>query len=481
MSGRVLVVDAGTSGVRAVAVDADGTVVHEAHREVLPASPAPGVVDVDGAALAEAALGLAVEALHAVGPVAGVGLAVQRATTMAWDVRSGEPVGPGIGWQDLRTVGRCMELRSQGVRVAPNQSATKATLLAERARGAGLPDGSLRLGTVDAFLAWHLTGGDHHVTDATDAQVTGLTDPAVTGWDEERCDLLAVPVEALPRIVPTSGIVGEAAALPGSPPLAALVGDQQASLVGQGGIAPGGAKVTAGTGAMLDVCLGPDPGPSPRRGTFPVLAWRDATGDTWAREAVDLAAGSCVEWLRDGLGLVSSAADTDALAASVADSGGVTFVPALSGLGTPVWDHGARGTLLGITRGTTAAHVVRAVLDGVAHRVADLVEATEADTGTAIGVVRLDGGMSANRTFVQAVADACGRPVEVSAVREATALGAAFLAGTAVGTWPDLATACGQRPPGTTVEPATTVDRDRWSEAVDRSRAWIPALSELDL
>jgi len=473
----VLVVDAGTSGVRSLALRPDGTVAAEVHAEVLPASPAPGLVELDPVATAQAALDTAREVLARVGAVDAVGITNQRATTVAWDARTGAPVGPGIGWQDLRTVGRCLALQAEGVRLAPNASATKAEWLVQHSDA---PAEHLRIGTVDTWLAWSLSGGACHVTDASNALVTGLHDPA-RGWRADLLDLLGIPPGALPEVVDSAGVVGRATALPGAPPIAALVGDQQASLLGQGGIAPGDAKLTLGTGGMLDVCLGAEPGEVPRHGTFPIVAWRLDGVDTWGREAVMLAAGSCVEWLRDGLGIVDDVADTAALAASVPDAGDVVFVPALSGIGTPDWDHGARGLLVGITRGTTRAHVARAVLEGVALRAADLLDAAEADTGLRVDVLRVDGGMSANPVAVQALADATGRPVERSAHREATALGAGFLAGTAVGTWPDLAAAVTTRPEGTRVDPVGSLDRARFADAVGRARGWIPELSSLSL
>jgi glycerol kinase len=473
----VLVVDAGTSGVRSLALRPDGSVAAEAHVEVLPSSPAPGLVELDPAATAAAAIDTAREVLGRVGPVDAVGITNQRASTVAWDARTGEPAGPGIGWQDLRTVGRCLALQPEGIRLAPNASATKAEWLVQHT---DVPAEHLRIGTVDTWLAWALSEGACHVTDASNALVTGLWEPA-DGWQRDLLDLLGVPRSSLAAVVDSAGVVGEARALPGAPPIAALVGDQQASLLGQGGIHRGDAKLTLGTGGMLDVCLGAEPGPQPAHGTFAMVAWRLEGTDTWGREAVMLAAGSCVEWLRDGLGIVADVADTDALAGSVPDSGDTVFVPALSGLGTPHWDHGARGLLIGITRATTAAHLARAVLEGVAQRAAQLLDAAEADAGVRVGVLRLDGGMSANGVAVQALADAVGRPVEVSAQREATALGAGFLAGVAVGTWPDLAAAVATRPTGRRVEPAGALDGDRFADAVERARGWIPELSSLPL
>jgi glycerol kinase len=283
-------------------------------------------------------------------------------------------------------------------------------------------------------------------------------------------------------MVDTTGVVGDATALDGAPPIAALVGDQQASLVGQGCVRPGLAKITFGTGAMLDVCLGGERPAAVRQGehgTFPIVAWRDAGGLAWGLEAVMLAAGTNVEWLRDDLGIIDTAEASHEVAAACDGTDGVVYVPALLGLGTPRWDYGARGTLLGITRGTGRSQLVRAVLEGVAHRGADLVEAAEADAGLALDRLRVDGGMTANPTFVQAVADATQRPVEVSPEREATALGAGYLAGLAVGTWADWDDVAGSWQPRTVVEPARELDRDRWREAVDRAAGWEPDLSAI--
>ena len=476
-----LVIDIGTSGVRALAVHPDGTTSDEVHEATLPSSPHPGLVEFDPVALAATARSLAERVIAAVGGVDVVGVADQRASTIAWDARDGRPVGPGLGWQDLRTVGRCLELRAEGVPVAPNQTATKAEWLVQQST---IDPEHLRIGTVDCWIAWQLSDGDLHVTDATNAAVTGLRDVAADRWDDALLERLGIAPTAMPTVVDTVGVHGTARALPGAPPIGALVGDQQASLVGQGCTQRGMAKVTFGTGGMLDVCLGPEPGGAPQRGTFPIVAWRDGSGTTWGREAVMLAAGTSVEWLRDGLGLIDSAEESAAIAATVDDADGVVFVPSLSGTGTPVWDHGARGLLVGITRGTTRAHIVRAVLEGVAHRGADLVDATEADTGVEIGTLRVDGGMSRNDVFVQALADATGRPVQVSVQREATALGAGLLAGVGAGWWDrveDTAAVVESLGHEAVVEPARQLDRDRFAEARDRAGGWIPALSDLDL
>jgi len=477
----VLAVDVGTSGVRAAIVRSDSTVEHVHHRQVLPSTPMQGFVEFDAAKIAEAVLEVSTRALDGTGAVDAVGISSQRASTVVWDRATGEPVGPGIGWQDLRTVGFCLALQAQGIRLAPNQSATKLAVLLDMA----VPDRSRRLcaGTVDSWVAWTLSRGGVHVSDRTNLAVTGLLDGNAAEWDEGVLEALRIPRDVLPRPVDSVGAFGEASALPGAPPLAGLAGDQQASLVGQGCVRPGLAKATFGTGGMLDLCVGAKRPSFPRRGpggTFPIVAWGQSGRITWGIEAIMMSAGSCVEWLRDDLGILSSVAESDEVAASCVDSGGVFFVPALLGLGTPLWDYGARGTLLGLTRGSGRSEVVRAVLEGIAHRGADLLEAAETDSGLPIGALRVDGGMSANRTFLQALANAIGRPVETSAVTEATTLGAAYLAGVGVGTWASLEEATASLQPRTVVEPTRRVDRERWLEARERALRTVPELSDLD-
>lgn len=477
----ILVVDVGTSGVRAAIVRPDASIDTVHHVEVLPESPMQGFVQFDAARMASAALDVARAALAEGGPVDAVGIANQRASTVVWDRRTGEPVGPGVGWQDLRTVGMCLALRDQGLRVAPNTSATKAAFLIDMADPERERD--LCIGTVDSWIAWTLSSGTSHVTDPSNAGLTDLLRKDGTGWDDKPLEVLRIPAAALPAIVDSSGVCGTAEALEGSPPIAGIAGDQQASLMGQGCTVPGLAKVTFGTGGMLDVAIGPDR-PSfetrGRSGSFPVIAWRLGGELTWGVEAAMLSAGTAVEWLRDDLGIIGSAAESDAVAASAGDTGGVWFVPALLGLGAPHWDFGARGTFVGLTRGTGRAELVRAVLEGIAHRGADLVEAAEADAGLGIPALRVDGGMSANTTFVQELANAVSRPVEVSPVVEATTLGAAFLAGLAVGTWRDVGEIASTWQPARVVEPSRVTDRDRWRTAVDRARDWLPELSSLD-
>jgi glycerol kinase len=479
---RVLVVDVGTSSVRAAVMGPDGSLGMGHERELLPDSPADGLVEFDAEVLAQTCLDLARAALDAEGPVDAVGISDQRGSTVVWDRATGIPIGPGLGWQDLRTIGACLALRSEGIRVGPNQSLTKLTWLLEQLDDPGrAPD--LCFGTVDTWVAWTLSEGTAHVTDASNAAVTGLQNRDVSGWDETVLDKLGIPLAMMPAITDTAGFAGEARALPGAPPITALVGDQQASLVGQGCVRRGDAKITFGTGGMLDVVLDETPpalAHRNRHGTFPIVAWQHAGRCVWGVEAVMLAAGTNVQWLRDDLGIIESSDESHELAASCADTGGVVFVPAPLGLGTPAWDYGARAALFGLTRGTGRAEIARAVLEGIAQRGADLVDAAEADSEITIPHVRVDGGMTDNPTFVQALADATQRPVEISPVREATGLGAGLLAGIAAGhhaSVDDLATTW---KPRATVEPARVLDRDRWRDAVDRSRKWIPELSGID-
>ncbi len=482
----ILVVDVGTSGVRAGVVGPDGAIDHVRHVEVLPSSPAPGFVEFDATAMASAVLEVASAALLAGGPVAGVGIANQRASTIVWDRASGEPVGPGIGWQDLRTVGTCLVLRDQGIRVAPNESATKLAMLLDMADPDRTRD--LCFGTVDSWVAWTLSGGRLHVTDATNAGVTGMVGGDGSDWDDAMLDALRIPRDVLPAIVDSSGAVGEAAALTGAPVICGIAGDQQASLVGQGCTRPGLAKATFGTGGMLDLCVGTlRPGFARRggAGTFPIVAWQRAGHKTWGVEAVMLSAGMCVEWLRDDLGIIESAADSHRVASACDDTGDVWFVPALLGLGAPVWDFGARGTYVGITRGTGRPEMVRAVLEGVAHRGADLLESAESDTAMTVENLRVDGGMSANPTFVSALADSLGRPVEVSPVTEATTLGAAYLAGIALGVWADEDDVAAAWRPSAVVEPRVSdvrraATRARWLSARERAMGTVPELTALE-
>lgn len=480
----VLVIDIGSTGVRAGVVRPDASIEHLHYREVQPSNPVQGFMEYDARALAEAVLEVARAAVAGAGRVDAVGITNQRATAVLWDRATGEALGPAVSWQDLRTVGMCLGLRAQGLRIAPNTSASKLVFLLDMAD----PDrnraeaGELCFGTIDTWAAWTLSGGAVHATDPSNAAVTDLLRTDASGWAPDVLDALRIPQSVLPEIVDSSGVFGEASALDGSPRMAGIAGDQQASLMGQSCTSPGQAKATFGTGGMLDVCVGPERPAFETRGgagCYPIVAWRVGGDTTWGVEAAMLTAGSAVTWLRDDMGLIASPAESAEIAGACEHTDDVWFVPALVGVGTPDWDFGARGTLIGLTRGTGRAEVVRAVLEGIAHRGADLLEAAEADGHLCVESLRVDGGMSGNPVFVQALADACSRPVELSPVTEATTLGAAYLAGVAVGTW-SLDDLGDLWKPRSIVDPKRVTDRDRWREAKSRALGQVPELSALD-
>jgi glycerol kinase len=468
----------------------DGSVQARHQQPVPVVRPMPGLVELDGAALARAMLDVAKEALSEAGPVAGVGVTNQRGTTLIWDAASSEPIGPVLSWQDLRTAGTCLELQAEGLRLAPNESATKLAWLLDTYDPDRRRD--VRFGTLDSWMVWQLTGGQAHLTDLSNAALSGLlpTEGVLVGsaeleWDPARLERFRVPEGSLPVIVPSSAAVAEASALPGSPPICSLVGDQQASLFGQGCVHPGDAKGTFGTGAFLDVNIGGKPpafgvfGKRGEAGCFPIVGWQRDNQLTWGVEAIMLSAGTALSWLVEDLGLLASPAESAEVASQCSDTGDVFFVPALLGIGTPLWDFGARTLLVGMTAGTGRPQVVRAVLEGIAQRGADLLEAAEIDSGLGTDRLRVDGGMSANPVFVQALADACHRPVEVSVELEATTFGAGLLAGLAAGTWSSEAEAASLCRPRSVVEPAGPDRRDRWAEARRRAEKWIPELSAL--
>lgn len=422
-----LAIDIGSSSVRTGIVDHHGVVSRVFQQPLHVRTPNPGQVELDPAEIVRLVLDLSSKTLTNYGPCDVVGITNQRATTIVFDPRSGDAVGPALGWQDLRTVIDCLVLQGEGLRLAPNQSATKAKWLVTYS---GRPAKSLRFATIETWVTWHLTNGVEHVTDRSNAGVNGLVKLDLDSWDERILSLLDLDPIMMPRIVDTMCNVGPATALPGAPMITALVGDQSASLFGQSCITRG-AKITFGTGAMLDMVRGDD-GPTALTrfdsGCFPVVAYSNDRKVTWAVEGIVLSAGACIQWLCDDLGLIRDPLETDALATSVTSSGGVSFVPALSGLGTPQWDFGARGGFFGLTRGSTKAHLVRAVLEGIAQRGADLVDAAHQELGSRLEELRVDGGMSVNRFLMQCLADFTGLPIAVSTEREATMRGAGLMA-----------------------------------------------------
>jgi glycerol kinase len=477
----VLVIDVGTSGARTAVVTATGDVRHVHYQRSPPSTPSPGLVEFDALALWDCVHALALATLHDwAQPVLGVGITNQRASTVVWDATTGVPVAPALGWQDLRTLGDCLGLVAEGLPMAPNHSATKLAHLLNLHDGdrACAAAGQLKFGTLDTWLAWKLTNGAAHITEPTNQiGVTALT-TSDGQWDQRILDRLNIPAEVLPAMVDTIGAHGLCTALPSNPPLLAMAGDQQASLIGQGCIRPGQAKCTFGTGGMLDVLVEtPRDGLGPGR-TFAIAARRLDGVTMYAAEAIMLTAGSNVDWLVDDLALLSSPSESADVAGQCDDSAGVVYVPALLGLGAPYWDYGARSGLFGLTRGSERSHIVRAVLEGVAQRAADLVEATELDSGLRLEQLQIDGGMTANAIFVQAVANAIGRPVAVSREREATTLGAGLLAGIGAGMFAsvDEAALCAQAE--RIVEPNGKFDRQRWHDAVKRAGRWHGDLSD---
>lgn len=479
---RALAIDVGTSSVRTGVVSLDGAVSHVHQERLSISTPQPGEVELDAIEIGRLARELAERTLNDAGPCEVVGITNQRATTVVFDPVSGVPVGPALGWQDLRTVFDCLTLQSEGLRLAPNQSATKVKWLIEHS---GRVAEELRFATLETWITWLLSDHQSFVTDRSNAAVTGLVNVRADSWDSEVLGTLGIAPVMLAPIVDTMGALATATALKGQPQITALVGDQSASLFGQSRVVSG-AKVTFGTGAMLDLVSGPEGPPTMSRfdsGCFPVVAHSRQGVTTWGLEGIVLAAGACVEWLRDDLGLIEHADECETLAGSVHSCDGVSFVPALSGLGTPLWDFGARGAFFGLTRGSTRAHLVRAVLEGIAHRGADLVDAAEAESATQLDEIRVDGGMSVNRLFVQMFADFTGRLVTVSSEREATTRGAGLMALVGAGHL-SLEAVEGLWKPAEKFTPRLSpLERDevraRWRSSVARAARTIPELSEV--
>jgi glycerol kinase len=446
----ILALDQGTTSARAIVFAADGGVLALAQREIGLAFPQAGWVEQDPLEIWTAQREMAVDALRRSGvdlaDVAAIGITNQRETTIVWDRATSLPIAPAIVWQDRRTAERCEELRvaghedlvrrKTGLVLDPYFSATKIRWLLDTVPGARerAGRGELAFGTVDSWLTWQLSGGRLHVTDATNASRTLLYDLRAGDWDDELLELFGVPRALLPTVCDTSGVVGQTAEgiFGASLPLAAMVGDQQAALFGQACTGRGMTKVTYGTGCFLLMNTGEEPVES-RSGLLSTVALQRGGRRTYALEGSVFIGGAAIQWLRDGLGIIAEARESAALAARVKASDGVYFVPALAGLGAPYWEPRARGAILGLTRGTTSAHIARATLEGIAFQVADLL----GDAGVTPADVRADGGASHNDLLLQFQADVLGVPVTRAAQTESTALGAALLAGLAVGLWKD--------------------------------------------
>jgi glycerol kinase len=441
----ILALDQGTTGSTALLINGDGRIAARAYSEFTQHFPRPGWVEHDAAEIWEVTLRVAREAIAvggiAAADVAAIGITNQRETVVAWDPATGEPLAPAIVWQDRRTAARCAELKSEGfeavarvkcgLTVDPYFSGTKIEWLIQN-----VPEVRDRaiFGTIDSWLAFKLTG--RHVTDYSNAARTLLFDIRELRWDEQLCATLGVDPARLPAPVPSSGVIGETPAeLLGAPiPVAGIAGDQQAALFGQICHRPGLAKNTYGTGSFVLLNVGQS-APQPAGGLLTTVAWGLDGAATYALEASVFIAGAAVQWLRDGLGLIESARETEELARSLDSNDGVYFVPALTGLGSPHWDPHARGAIFGLTRGTTRAHLVRAALEAIAYQTVDAVDAMQAATGLRLEALHADGGATANAWLMQFQADTLGVPVVVPEVTETTALGAGLLAGIAVGRW----------------------------------------------
>jgi glycerol kinase len=488
---HVLALDQGTTSSRAIVFDEAGSAVAMAQREFRQIFPRPGWVEHDPVEIWESQLAVAREALTgaelAAGDIAALGITNQRETTVVWDRATGEPVANAIVWQDRRTAEACAELKRAGhealfrartgLVLDPYFSGTKLAWLLDHVPGAreGAEAGRLAFGTVDSWLLWNLTGGGLHATDVTNASRTLLWDLHTGEWSAELAAILDVPLGMLPAVRASSEVYGETLpGLLGAPiPIAGVAGDQQAALFGQACLSPGMVKNTYGTGCFLLM----NTGDRPVRSAAELLttpAWRLGSGaearTDYALEGSVFVAGAVVQWLRDGLGIIRSAAEVEALAASVPDAGGVVLVPAFTGLGAPHWDPYARGALLGITRGTTAGHLARAALEGIAFQVADVLAAMAADSGVPVAELRVDGGAAANDLLMQMQADLAGVPVVRPHV-------AAYLAGLAVGVWQSPADIAArwqvERRFEPRLDPAAAAERrDQWRRAVERAKGW---------
>jgi glycerol kinase len=503
MPDYILALDQGTTSSRALVFDRAGRVVALSQREFRQIYPRPGWVEHDPDEIWATQLACARDALAAAGAkaaqVAAIGIANQRETTVLWERSSGRPLANAIVWQDRRTADACARLRDEGreddlrrrtgLMLDPYFSATKLAWLLDRLPQARdrAERGELAFGTIDTWLIWNLTGGAAHVTDVSNASRTMLLDLARQDWDDSLLRLFGIPRAVLPGVVASSGRFGESGSsrLGTSTPelfgasiaIAGVAGDQQAATFGQACFSPGMAKNTYGTGCFLLMNVGPQPRPSEHR-LLATAGWRLASGEAaYMLEGSVFVGGAVVQWLRDGLGLIREAAEIEALAGQVEDTGGVFLVPAFVGLGAPYWDASARGAIVGLTRGTTRAHLARAALESIALQSAELLQAMQSDWGGALSELRVDGGAARNDLLMQMQADYLGVPVVRPQVTETTALGAAYLAGLAVGFWSGLDEIAAQWKIDRRFEPRLDPARrevalDGWRRAVERARDW---------
>jgi len=493
--GVVLALDQGTTSSRAILFDGEGVALGVAQKEFAQSYPRPGWVEHDANEIWSSQSGVMSEALAAANissrDVTAIGITNQRETTVLWDRATLQPLAPAIVWQDRRTAGAVDAVRARpgaealvrersGLVLDAYFSASKLAWLLEHVPGARAraERGELAFGTVDSWLVARLTRGEVHVTDVSNASRTMLLDLRTLDWDGALLDLWGIPRAVLPRIVGSSEVVGTVAdGLPcAGVPIAGIAGDQQAATFGQACFAPGQAKSTYGTGAFLVLNTGDAPVPSHHR-LLTTVAWRRGAEVRYALEGSIFMAGAIVQWLRDGLGIIRRSEEVEALATSVADTGDVVLVPAFAGLGAPYWDPYARGTIVGMTRGTTAAHIARAALEAIAFQVADVIDAMAADAGAPLQELRVDGGAARNDLLMQEQADLLGVPVVRPAVTETTALGAAYLAGLATGVWASPADVAAHWREQRRFLPSAPADlvahrRGRWRAAVERAKAW---------
>lgn len=488
----VLALDQGTTSSRAILFDSRGTMCHMAQKEFPQHFPKSGWVEHDPRDIWRSQLDVALEVLGRVDTgssrVRGIGISNQRETTIVWDRRTGDPVHNAIVWQDRRTAKLCEQLRTEGHEDAvrektgllldPYLAGTKLRWILDNVAGARqrAGRGELAFGTVDCWLVWNLTGGRLHVTDASNASRTLLFNIHTGEWDDDLLERLDIPRELLPEVRSCSEVYGESPELPGIP-IAGMAGDQQAALFGQTCFSPGMAKNTYGTGCFLLMNTGETPAAS-RHKLLTTIAWRIGERTEYALEGSVFNGGAVVQWLRDGLGIIGSAEESEPMAAGVKDSGGVVLVPAFTGLGAPHWDPYARGAMLGITRGTTAAHIARAGLESIAFQVRDLLEVMNQDSGITLDELRVDGGASRNDLLLQIQADLLNLPVVRPAMIETTAFGAACLAGLAAGMWRDRSELEQIWQSERRFEPRIgETQREhmqrQWTRALERTRRWI--------
>ena len=489
---HILALDQGTTSSRAIVFDHHGSVVSVAQQEFRQIFPQPGWVEHDAQEIWATQSNVAAEALNkaslTANDVVAIGITNQRETVVVWDRKTGRPITNAIVWQDRRTARACDKLKARGLTKSIRQktglvvdayfSGTKVQWILQNVPGAKAKAraGELAFGTIDSWLVWNLTGGRVHVTDPSNASRTMLFNIRTGDWDDDLLKLFGVPRSMLPEVRSSSEVYGECNFLGAAIPIAGIAGDQQAALFGQVCTRPGLVKNTYGTGCFMLMNTGTKPITS-RNNLLTTVAWKIGGRTEYALEGSIFIAGAVVQWLRDGLGIIERSTDAEALAATVPDTGGVYLVPAFTGLGSPHWDAHARGALVGLSRGTTRAHVARAALEAIAFQSAEVLEAMQRDAGRPLTELRVDGGATGNDLMMQFQADLLGVPVVRPHVTETTALGAASLAGLSVGFWPSLGALASNWRAERRFEPGMPRERarermDQWSRAVDRARDW---------